>query len=163
MSALLAIRADDVNLPLFLHVLGAMALVGTTLAIAVAMLLGWRRSDPDRSIALTRFGLWTVIAGALPAYVVMRIGAQWTEAAEYGDLEGTAKEAVEESAWLGIGYITADLGALLLLVSIVLAIIGLRRTRRGGGTGLGRAVGIISLLLLAAYVVAVWAMTVKPD
>ena len=163
MSALLAIRADEVNLPLFLHVLGAMALVGTLLAVAVAMLLGWRRTEPERSVALTRFGLWTIIAGAVPSYIVMRVGAQWTEAEQFGDLEGTAKEAVEDSTWLGIGYITAELGLLLLLVSLILAIIGLRRTRRGGGTGLGRAVGIIATLLLAAYVVAVWAMTVKPD
>ena len=163
MTTLLAIRAGEVNFPLFLHVLGAMALVGTLLAVAVAMLLGWGRTDPERSVRLTRFGLWTLIAGALPSYIVMRVGAQWVEVEEFGDLEGTAKEAVEDSTWLGIGYITADLGALLLLVSLVLAIIGLRKTRRGGGGGLGRAVGIIAMLLLAAYVVAVWAMTVKPD
>ena len=162
MTALLAIRADEVNFPLFLHVLGAMLLIGTLLAVASAIVLGWRRSDPDQSIALTRFGLWTLIAGVLPSYVLMRIGAQWVEAEEFGDLEGAAKEAVEDSWWIGIGYITADLGALLILISIVLAIIGLRRTRRGGGTGLGRVVGIISVLLLAAYIVAVWAMTTKP-
>jgi hypothetical protein len=163
MTALLAIRADEVNFPLFLHVLGAMLLMGTLLAVATAILLGWRRTDPDRSVALTRFGLWTVIAGVFPSYVLMRIGAQWVEVEEFGDLEGTAKEAIEDSTWIGIGYITADLGALLTIISIVLAIIGLRRTRSGGGTGLGRAVGIISVLLLAAYVVAVWAMTTKPD
>ena len=163
MSPLLAIRADEVNLPLFLHVLGAMLLVGTLLAAATALLLGWRRADAERSAGLTRFGLWTLIAGVLPSYILMRIGAQWTESEEFGDLEGTAKEAVEESAWLGIGYVTADIGAVLILVSIVLSVLGLRRLRRGGGLGLGRAVGVISVLLLAAYVVAVWAMTVKPE
>jgi hypothetical protein len=119
--------------------------------------------DPAASVGLTRMGLWTLILGVLPAYILMRIGAQWTESEEFGDLEGTAKEALEDSWWIGIGYITADLGAVLILVSIVLAIIGLRKTRRGGGLGLGRAVGIISALLLAAYVVAVWAMTTKPE
>ena len=160
---LAAIRPDSVNFPLFLHVLGAMLLVGLLLAVVAAIVIGWRRDDPDASVGLTRMGLWTVIAGVLPSYILMRVGAQWTESEEFGDLEGTAKEAVEDSTWLGIGYITADLGALLLLISIVLAIIGLRRTRNGGGAGLGRAVGIISALLLAAYVVAVWAMTVKPE
>jgi uncharacterized membrane protein YidH (DUF202 family) len=163
MSALLAIRADEVNFPLFLHVLGAMLLVGTLLAVASAILLGWGRDDPDRSAALTRFGLWTLIAGVLPSYVLMRIGAQWTEAEEFGDLEGTAEEAFEESAWVGIGYITADLGAVLTIVSIVLAVLGLRRLRAGSGLGLGRAVGVIAVLMLAAYVLAVWAMTVKPE
>jgi hypothetical protein len=159
---LAAIRPDEVNFPLFLHVLGAMLLVGTLLAVASAILQGWRGDDPERSRALTRFGLWTLIAGVLPSYVLMRVGAQWTESEEFGDLEGAAKEAFEDSWWVGIGYITADLGALLILISIVLAIIGLVRLRGGAGLALGRAVGVIAVLLLAAYIVAVWAMTTKP-
>ena len=162
MNMLAAIRPDDVNFPLFLHVLGAMLLVGVLLTVASAIMIGWRR-DPEDAVGLTRMGLWTVILGVFPSYLLMRIGAQWTESQEFGDLEGAAKDAVEDSAWLGIGYMTADIGALLILISIVLAIIGLRRTKRGGGIGLGRAVGIISTLLLAAYIVAVWAMTTKPD
>jgi hypothetical protein len=153
MSTLAAIRPDSVNLPLFLHVLGAMLLVGTLLAVALATVLGWRR--PDSAAGLTRFALRTVLLGVLPAYLLMRIGAQWTEAKE--DFPDDF-----EPAWLGIGYVTADAGALLVLISIVLAGIGLRRLRTGGGIGLGRAAGIISVLLLAAYVVAVWAMTAKP-
>ena len=87
----------------------------------------------------------------------MRIGAQWTESAQ--DLPEEF-----EPAWLGIGYITADAGAILILVSIVLSALGLRRLRaNGGGTGLARSVGVISTLLLAAYIVAVWAMSAKPD
>ena len=156
MTALAAIRADSVNFPLFLHVLGAMLLIGTLLAIACAIVIGWRRADPLEAGALTRFGLWTLLAGVFPSYVLMRVGAQWTESEE------NLPKEVEDSAWLGIGYVTADLGAVLIIVSIVLAIIGLRRLRSGKGLGLGRAVGIISVLLLAAYVVAVWAMTTKP-
>ena len=162
MTTLAAIRADEINFPLFLHVLGAMLLVGLLLCVVSAIVIGWRRDDPAASVGLTRMGLWTLILGVLPAYVLMRVGAQWTESEEFGELEGAAKEAVEDSWWIGIGYITADIGALLILISIVLAVIGLRRTRRGGGLGLGRAVGIISALLLAAYIVAVWAMTTKP-
>ena len=46
----------------------------------------------------------------------MRIGAQWTEAEQdYPD--------EFEPAWLDVGYITADIGALLILISIVLAAI----------------------------------------
>lgn len=157
MSTLAAIRADAVNFPLFLHVLGAMALVGTLLAVASGIVLGWRRADAAQAVGLTRFGLWTLVLGVLPAYVVMRIGAQWTESREH------LPDEIEDSAWLGIGYISADIGALLILVSIVLAIIGLRRLRDGRGLALGRAVGVISTLLLAAYVVAVWAMTTKPS
>jgi hypothetical protein len=154
-SVLAAIRPDEVNFPLLLHVLGAMLLVGTLFAVAAAIVGGWRRTDPADAAALTRFGLRTLLIGVVPSYILMRIGAEWTASEE--NLPDDF-----EAAWLDIGYITADIGALLLLVSIVLAILGLRRLR-GGGTVLGRAVGGISVLLLAAYIVAVWAMSAKPD
>jgi hypothetical protein len=150
-------RDPEVNFPLFLHVLGAGLLVGTLLVVAVAILLGWRRTDVGDAAALTRFGLRALWFGVVPAYVLMRVGAHWTEAEE--DLP----EVVEDSAWLGIGYVTADAGAALIIISIVLAAIGVRRLRSGGGVAFGRAVGIIALLLVAAYLVAMWAMTSKPD
>jgi hypothetical protein len=153
-SVIAAIRPDDVNLPLFLHVLGAMLLVGALLAVGMAIVMGWRR-DGD-TVGFTRFGLRTLLLGVFPSYVLMRVGAQWTEAAaDYPD--------GFDPAWIGIGYITADAGALLIIVSMILSGIGLRKLRGGGGLGLGRAVGVISVLLLVAYVVAVWAMTAKPD
>jgi hypothetical protein len=152
-NVLAAIRPDSVNLPLFLHVLGAMLLVGALAAVGSAILIGWRSSE--RALGLTRFALRAVPYGVLPAYVLMRVGAQWTEAEQdYPD--------DYDAAWLTIGFVTADVGALLVVVSLILAGIGLRKLRSGGGLGLGRAVGIISLVLVAAYVVAVWAMTAKP-
>ncbi len=146
---LTAIRPDSVNLPLFLHVLGAMLLIGSLLAVGLATVLG--RRSPDRAPGLARFGLKTFLVGVLPAYVLMRIGAQWTES-EQNYPEGF------EPDWIGIGYITADAGALLILISAVLAGVGLRR----GSVRMGRIVGVISIVLLAAYLVAVWAMTAKP-
>ena len=150
-------RPDDVNVPLTLHVLGAGLLVGTLIAVATAILIGWRTTADGDAVGLTRFGLRTLLLGVFPAYLLMRIGAQWTEAAE--DLP----EELEDATWLGIGYITADIGALLILISMILSGIGLRKLRGGGGLGLGRAVGVIALILVAAYVVAVWAMAGKPD
>ena len=153
MSVIAVIRPDDVNLPLFLHVLGAMLLIGMLFTVAFVTVLGWRRSD--ESPGLTRFGLRTLLMGVFPAYLLMRIGAQWTESeAGYPD--------DFEPAWLGIGYVTADAGALLVLISIVLSALGLRRLRAGDGLRFGRVVGVISIILLAAYIVAVWAMTTKP-
>jgi hypothetical protein len=163
MTQLAAIRPDEVNLPLFLHVLGAMLLVGLLLAVSAAILIGWRRTEPADAVGLTRMGFWTLIGGVFPAYLLMRIGAMWTESEAFGDLPEPAKQAVEDSAWIGIGYLTADIGSLLILISIVLSVIGLRATRRGGGLTLGRVVGVIATLLLVAYIVAVWAMTTKPD
>jgi hypothetical protein len=150
-------RPDDVNVPLTLHVLGAGLLVGTLIAVATAILIGWRSTAEGDAVGLTRFGLRTLLLGVFPAYLLMRIGAEWTYVAE------DFPDAVEDSAWVGIGYITADAGALLILISMILSGVGLRKLRSGGGLGLGRAVGVISLILIAAYVVAVWAMAAKPE
>jgi hypothetical protein len=70
---------------------------------------------------------------------------------------------ITDSTWLGIGYLTADAGAVVILVAVVLAVVGLRRLRSGRGTRLAGAAGVLSVLLLAAYTVAVWAMSTKPD
>ena len=148
-------RADPVNFPLFLHVLGAMLLVGMLLAVALAITLDWRR--PGGATTLTRLGLRTLLLGVIPAWVLMRVGAQWTQSRE------NLPPVVEDSAWLAIGYVTADAGAVLILVCIILAAIGLRQLRTGRGRVPARAVGVISVVLLAAYVVAVWAMTTKPS
>ena len=143
------------SFPLFLHVLGAMLLVGTLLTVAIAILLSWR--GRWASPGLTRFGLLALPIGVVPAYVLMRIGAQWTESRE------KLPDEVEDSTWLGIGYLTADIGGALILIAVIVALFGLRKLKTGGGTGLARASGIISMVLLAAYVVAVWAMSTKPD
>jgi hypothetical protein len=156
-SVLAAIRPDDVNFPLLLHVLGAMLLLGTLFTVAVAVVAGWRRNDAADAVALQRFALRTLLIGVFPSFLLMRIAAQWVyEEQGWGDAE-------EEPGWLGVGYITGDIGGLLVLISLVLSGIGLWRLRRGGGGGLAKAVGVISVLLLVAYLVAVWAMTTKPD
>jgi hypothetical protein len=155
MTVLGAIRGDSVNFPLFLHVLGAMLLVGALIAVALALALSWRRQWT--TAGLTRFGLRALPMGVVPAYVLMRIGAQWTESRE------NLPEPVVDATWLAIGYITADAGAVVILIAVVLAAIGLRKLRSGGGSGLAGASGILSTLLLAAYLVTIWAMTAKPD
>ena len=58
---------------------------------------------------------------------------------------------------------TAECGGLLLLIALILGGIGLRKSRSGGGNGLLKASGVIATLLVAVYVVAVWAMGGKPS
>ncbi len=149
-----AIRPDSVNVPLLLHVLGAMLLVGTLIAVALATVLGWRSQDNAQGLA--RFSLKMLLLGVLPAYILMRIGAEWTASEE--------NYPEPEPDWLGVGYITADAGALLILISLILGAFGLRKLRDGssGGVRFARIVGVICIVLLAAYLVAIWAMTTKP-
>jgi hypothetical protein len=150
-SSLAAIRPDSWNLPLFLHVLGAMILVGGTFA-AVA-LLAHARGRPE----LLRLGYVSLLAVALPGWVLMFVAAEWSYRRE-----GLADEPID-SAWVLIGFLVAEIGGVLLLASLVLGGIGVRRLAGGGGALLMRLTLAISLLLLAAYAVAVWAMTGKPD
>ena len=151
MSLLAAIRPDSWNWALLVHVAGAMILVGGLLTAGGAAALA-RRDDTG---ALIRFSYLTLATIALPGFIVMRAGAQWLY-----DKEGFTGD--DDPAWIGIGFGTSDLGALLLLIALVVGGIGLRRSRRGGGDGLVRASGVIALVLLALYIVAVWAMAGKP-
>jgi hypothetical protein len=154
MSMFATIRPDDWNFPLLLHVFGAMLLVGGLVAAVTALVLGWRRDSGWYS----RLGFWSLLAVAFPAWWVMRIAGQWIESKE-----DFAED--EEPAWLGIGYITAELGGVLLLLSIVLTGIGMRRLRRPGSeTSILVRIGtVLAVVILLAYTVAMWAMTAKPD
>jgi hypothetical protein len=152
MSLLAAIRPDSWNWALLVHVAGAMILVGGLLTAGGAAALARR----DGTGTLLRVSYLTLAAVALPGFIIMRVGAQWIY-----DNEGFTGD---DPIWIGIGFGTSDLGALLLLIALVLGGVGLRRSRRGGGgEGLVRASGIIALVLLALYVVAVWAMAGKPS
>ena len=152
MTILATIRPDDVNVALVVHVLGAMVLVGGLITTVSAAALGWRGE-----LGALRLSYWTLLAVALPGWLVMRIGAQWVYAKENWD------DVPEEPAWLGIGYVTADVAVPIFVIALVLGGIGLRRSRAGGGTGLLKASAVLAAILLAAYLVAVWAMGGKPD
>ena len=97
-----------------------------------------------------------LLYGAVPSFLVMRLAGQWIYSKEgwSGD---------DDPTWLGIGFITADLGGVLLLAALICGWIGVRRLRAGGGAGLLRAVNILAVIALAIYVVAVWAMAGKPS
>jgi hypothetical protein len=151
MSVLGAIRPDSWNFPLFVHVLGAMILVGGL--VAGAGVLGVSRGDAR----FLRLGYWSLLAVSLPGWVIMRIGAQWIYT------EAGWDDVPDEPGWLDIGLIIGDVGGLILLISLIVGGVGVYRLREGRGAGLLRATLALSLVLLAAYVVAVWAMAGKPD
>jgi hypothetical protein len=152
MTLLATIRPNDVDVALVVHVLGAMILVGGLFTAVSAAALGWRGD-----LAALRVSAMTLFAVAAPGWLVMRIGAQWVYAKENLDELGS------DPAWIGIGFLTADIGFLLLVVALILGGVGMRRSRTGGGAGLLKASAVLAGLLLALYVVAVWAMGGKPD
>jgi hypothetical protein len=145
-----AIRPDGWDLALFVHVAGAMLLVGALAVVVVTMAAALRRGDGTE--VLTRLAFRTRLIGVLPAYIVMRVGAEWI----------ASKENVPDDAdWIGIGYSTADGG---LVLSIIAAVLAWRAARRGpaGPGGLGRGVLGLAAVLLLAYAVTIWAMASKP-
>jgi hypothetical protein len=149
MSTLAAIRPDSWDFPLLLHVLGASVLVGAVASSAVATLAADRTPSPETMRRIAFRSLWMV---GVPAYVVMRIGAEWLYEKEFGDVD-------DDPGWIGIGYIVADLGLLVFLIALALA--GFAARRRS--SGLGKASGYLAVLLLVAFIVAVWAIGAKPD
>jgi hypothetical protein len=150
-SLLAAVRDSSFYFPLFLHIFGAMVLVGSVLTAVVAALGADRTGDPVRMRRLT---FRTLLFVGLPSYIVMRVGAEWMYSKEFGDLP----EGIDDPTWVGIGYITADLGALLFLIALVSAGVGSWKSK----SWLGTAAGIVGAIALIGWIVAVWAMGAKP-
>jgi hypothetical protein len=145
-------RPHSWDLALLVHIFGAMVLVGGLLTAATAGIIGWS----DESGALRRLSYWTLLAVALPGWIVMRLGAEWIYSKE-------GWTGHNDPTWLGIGMATADGGLLLLLIALIVGGIGIRKMRTGGGNGLIKTSSVIATVLVAVYVVAVWAMGGKPS
>lgn len=138
------VRPDSWNLPLFLHILGATVLFGTTATVAIAGFAS--RTHPDHQKLLWRVAVRTFLFGVLPSYIVMRVGAQWIDGKEFPN--------GDEPGWVGVGFLVSDVGALLLIVvGILLAV---RRQR------ILLAVPILTTLLVIALGVAWVSMSGKP-
>ena len=149
---LAVLRADSVNFPLLVHVLGAMLLVGMLAAAVAAVVLARTGSGA----ALQRIAFRSLLAGAVPSFILMRLGAEWVKDKEH---------VSDDVTWVGIGYGVSDMGLLLLIVATVLAGLALRRANRDGTPpgALGGITAAIVSLLLIGYGIAIWAMTGKPD
>lgn len=154
---LAAVRPDDWNLALFVHVLGAMVVTGAIVLAFVYLVLAWRGDSPRNF----RAGFRALLYGAIPGYIVMRGGSEWILSKEgLGDLD-------PQPDWIGIGYVVADTGLLLLLIATIASGVASRRALAAdeeatGGTGAIRTSAVLCGLVLVAYVIAVWAMTTKP-
>ena len=141
------IRPGDWEIALFVHVLGAMVLVGALLLAGTALVTAWRSDDA----AALRLSYRALLVAALPSWIVMRVAAQWV-------LDESGFD--EDETWIGIGFGTSELGLLLLVAATVLAGVSARRTAGGGRV---KAATILIGILLVLYLIAIWAMTTKPS
>jgi hypothetical protein len=145
---LAAIRPDSWNLPLFLHVLGATVTFGATATVAILAFAG-RPAAGDRSLWLRRLTFQVGLFVLVPAWIVLRVPAQWIANKEFPD---------HEPGWVGVGYPVTEGGALLIVVMLILAWFARRRLE-------SRAAAFVPWLAsvyLVALAVAWFAMSAKP-
>ena len=140
-ALLAAVRPDSWNLPLFLHVAGAMTLVGALGATVLLAGAGMRRPDAP---VLARSAFLALAVAALPAWVVMRAAAQWTYSKE-------GFSGHNDPTWLGIGFGVSDAGLLVLLASVGLAYAWTRKLRPWAPRALGGLGGLYLILLAIAW------------
>ena len=153
---LAAIRPDIQSFALLLHLVGATVVFGALLTSATSLVVA--RDDAR----LLRLGYFSLLLVGLPGLVLLRLAGQWLYQLQHWD---DLPSQVSQPTWLDIGFIVADWGGILFLLALVLGGVGVRRmaNRKDGGTLLLRATMVIALVLIVAYVVAVWAMTGKPS
>jgi hypothetical protein len=132
--------------PLFLHVLGAMTLVGAVLTAVIVSLVAWRRPGTP---VLARTAFSSLVFVGVPAYVVMRIFAQVIE----------SDEGYKHNlpSWITIGQGIADGGLLLLIVTAGSAFWWVR----SGKPVAGRIVAGLSSVYLVLLAIAWLAMSGK--
>jgi hypothetical protein len=143
MTLLAAIRPDDWNLALFVHVLAAMVLVGALVLVAMAVAGNNHR-----------LGYRSLLFVAIPAWIAMRLSAQWIASKE-------GLDALDEPpAWVDIGFLTSEPTFLLIIIATICSGLAARRASAGG---LRTATLVLVSITLVAYVVAIWAMSTKPS
>jgi hypothetical protein len=136
------------NFRVFLHVLGAMVLVGGTAAVAVLGVA--TRTQVDHAALLSRLAFRTVLFVVLPAFIVMRVGAQLVVDKEYpGSTPG----------WVDVGFVVTEPG---LIVLIAIGVVAFLSARKGGTGRLATAVAVLASIYVLALGVAMWAMTTRP-
>ena len=141
------VRPTSFDFPLFLHVFGAMVLFGAVLTALIAAIAAGRNPE---SATLRRAVFLSLLVVAVPAYIAMRGGAQWIYSKE-------GFTGHHDPSWVGVGFIIADGGLLLLLIMIGVTI----WWRRSAKVVAGRIVTGLSSLYLVLLAIAWLAMSGK--
>jgi hypothetical protein len=147
---LAAIRPDSWNLPLFLHVLGATLTFGATATVAILAFAGLR-SEGERGQWLRRLAFRTGVFVLVPAFILMRVAAQLIADKEY---PGNAKTP----GWLNVGFIVTEPGAVLIIITLILAWLSARRNT----SRVAAVVPWLATVYLVALGIAWFAMSAKP-
>jgi hypothetical protein len=142
------VRPDSWNLPLFLHVLGATLTFGATATVAILAFAGVR-GDSGRALWLRRLAFRIGLFVLIPAFLLMRIAAQWI-----GDKEYPKKSP----GWMDVGFIVTEPGALLVIVTLILAWLASRRE----SSRTAAIVPWLATIYLVALGIAWFAMSAKP-
>jgi hypothetical protein len=145
------LRPHSWDFPLFLHVLGATLLFGSTLTAAVLGIAGLRGRT---SAALySRLAFRTMLLGVVPAWVLARFAGQWILDREKHQIPG-----LDNKGWVGVGFAVTDIGIVVIVALLVLSFLSARR----GGTGrLATAFAVLVPVYLVALAVAWFAMSAK--
>jgi hypothetical protein len=146
------LRPNAWDLPLFLHVLGATALFGTTLTAAVLGIAAVR--GREFSALFSRLAFRTMLFGVVPAWVLARFAGQWILNREKAQIPG-----LDNKGWVGVGFAVTDFGVIVILALLVLGYLSARRSGRGG---IATAFAVLAPVYLVALAVAWFAMSAKP-
>jgi hypothetical protein len=140
------IRPDSWDLPLFVHVLGAIVLFGGV--GAVVLLAGAALRYDAQALMLRRTAFITTLVLLWPSFIVMRVGAQWI----------LSREGLDKNppGWVGAGFAVSDGGILVLALITLLGWLSPRRPTAG------KFLAGLALLYAIALGVAWFAMTAKP-
>ena len=170
-DALADLRPNSFNFPLLIHIVGATVLVGGVLTAAAALYFA------RGNVRQLRLGYFSLLLVAFPGYLLAKLGATliWHKESAHSFI-GAAFPHPDDPRWVEIGGTALDAGAALLVLALILGWFGLKRlegetgdfltkvpvVRSMTGEALLRYTMIITFVLLAGYVLAVWAMASKP-
>ena len=146
------------NIPLLIHVTGAMILVGGMLAAATALVSA--RGD-ERKL---RLGYYSLLFVAFPGLMLTKLGATAINSKYSGQsFFRSAFPSQDDPTWIMIGGTALDMGAGALVAALILGWFGLKKLDTKRGQQMMKLVMLISIGLLAAYILAIWAMGARPD
>ena len=131
----------------FVHVLGALALFGGALTVAIVSLAALR--IPAHALLLRRIAFWTTLVLVVPAWILMYFGGYWL----------LSHEGLDESTlgWAEAGIHLAEVAAALTIILLILSWLARRRPR------LGPWLAGVATLYALALAVAWFFMSAKPS